>query len=90
MSDRETMKTKKLLTVFGVLLLADGLLLATSTFTAPARVVQIPLYASVGALMYRDNPERFHRRVGRAVIFWTIFGTLAAFAAFVVLGLAIH
>ncbi len=40
--------------------------------------------------MYLDNPESFHKPVSRKVIFWSIFGTLAALAALVVLALIIH
>jgi hypothetical protein len=40
--------------------------------------------------MYLDNPESFHKPVSGKVIFWSIFGILAALATLVVLGLIIH
>jgi uncharacterized membrane protein len=83
-------RTKQVLTVLGVLMLADVLLLVTSSLTTLAKAVQIPLYALFWTILYLDNRERFHRPVSRKVVFWSILGTLAALTVFVVLGLIIR
>jgi hypothetical protein len=83
-------RTKTLLIALGVLTFVDGLLLVTGTFTAPAKAVLGPSFGLLGMALYEANPERFHRRLSRKVAFWSIFGTVAAFAALVVLGLIIR
>ena len=83
-------RTKQVMTALSLLLFADGLLLLTGSLRMPARVVQLPLWGGFLYTMYLDNPESFHKPVSRKVIFWSIFGTLAALAALVVLALIIH
>ena len=83
-------RTKQVVTTLGLLLFADGLLLLTSSLTMPARAIQLPLGVGFLYAIYLDNPESFHKPVSRKVIFWSIFGTLAALAALVVLGLTLH
>jgi hypothetical protein len=68
------------LTVLSLLIFVDGLFLLTGSLTMPARAVQLPLWGGFLYAMYLDNPESFHKPVSRKVIFWSIFGTLAAFA----------
>lgn len=83
-------RTKQAFTALGLLLFADGLLLLTSSFATLAKAVQLPLWAGFLYAMYLDNPESFHKPVSRKVIFWSLFSTLAALTALVVLGLTLH
>jgi hypothetical protein len=83
-------RTRKFLIVLGVLMLLDGLLLVTGTFTTLAKLAQTSLFGALCAILYLDNPERFHRPVSRKIAFWSIFGTVATLAALVVLGLVIR
>jgi hypothetical protein len=83
-------RTKQVVTALGLLLFADGLLFLTSSLTMLAKAVQLPLWIGFLYAMYLDNPESFHKPVSGKVIFWSIFGILAALAALVVLGLIIR
>jgi hypothetical protein len=83
-------RNKQALTVLGLLLFADGLLLLAGSLTMFAKAVQLPLWGGFIYAMYLDNPESFHKTVSPKVIFWSIFGILAALAALVVLGLIIR
>jgi hypothetical protein len=83
-------RTKQVMTALGLLLFADGLLLLTNSLTMLGKAVQLPLWVGFLYAIYLDNPESFHKPVSRKVIFWSIFGTLMALSALVVLGLIIH
>jgi len=80
-------RTKQVSTALYVLLFADGLLVLSGSFTMLASAVQLPLWGGICFALYRENHESFHKPVSGKVIFWSIFGILAALAALVVLGL---
>jgi hypothetical protein len=83
-------RNKQVSTVLYVLLFVDGLLALSGSFTMLASAVQLPLWGGICFALYRENPESFHKPVSRKVVFWSIFGILAALTALVVLGMTVR